>query len=322
MLYKRPGSDNWQIKFSANGRTIRASSGTTKRAQAERYEQKLREDIWNSVHLGQVGRRTYEDGVNAWLDRKSNKRSINRDAAILRLAAEYFSKKSLDDITEAEVESYGKAVAEGTCRNNANRHLAMLRSFFNLMFKIRYMQKQVSVVLYKTEAYEPRVLSRSQFATFVDNLPEALRPVALFAAETGLRRANVLKMHWAPAAPGRPWVPFVENGVAHIPGSHAKAGKPITVPLSAAAEAALARLPRTSELVFAGLVNFRKEWEKAAERAGFPGLRFHDLRHAWCSWKLREGTPEHIVQKLGGWNSDSMVKRYSHLTTEDLRKYV
>jgi len=36
------------------------------------------------------------------------------------------------------------------------------------------------------------------------------------------------------------------------------------------------------------------------------------------SWHIQSGTPLHILQELGGWESSEMVERYAHLSTDHL----
>ena len=51
-------------------------------------------------------------------------------------------------------------------------------------------------------------------------------------------------------------------------------------------------------------------------------FRWHDLRHTWASWHVQAGTPLHVLQELGGWESVEMVRRYAHLSTDHLAEYV
>ena len=50
--------------------------------------------------------------------------------------------------------------------------------------------------------------------------------------------------------------------------------------------------------------------------------RWHDLRHTWASWHVQAGTPLHVLQELGGWESVEMVRRYAHLSSDHLVAYV
>ena len=57
-----------------------------------------------------------------------------------------------------------------------------------------------------------------------------------------------------------------------------------------------------------------KAFKKAADRAGVPGLRWHDLRHTGASWAVQKGVTLQELMVLGGWRSYSMVLRYAHLS--------
>ena len=56
--------------------------------------------------------------------------------------------------------------------------------------------------------------------------------------------------------------------------------------------------------------------------AGIADFRWHDLRHSWASWHVQAGTPLHVLQELGGWESVEMVRRYAHLSSDHLAEYV
>ena len=64
-----------------------------------------------------------------------------------------------------------------------------------------------------------------------------------------------------------------------------------------------------------------KAWRAALKRAGITDFRWHDLRHTWASWHVQQGTPLHVLQELGSWESVEMVRRYAHLTSDHLREH-
>ena len=63
-----------------------------------------------------------------------------------------------------------------------------------------------------------------------------------------------------------------------------------------------------------------KAWRKALKRAGIKSFRWHDLRHTWASWHVQNGTSLQKLQQLGGWSSFDMVLRYTHLSSDHLKK--
>jgi beta-glucosidase/6-phospho-beta-glucosidase/beta-galactosidase len=46
------------------------------------------------------------------------------------------------------------------------------------------------------------------------------------------------------------------------------------------------------------------------------------LAQAWASWHVQAGTPLHVLQELGGWESVEMVRKYAHFSSVHLAEYV
>jgi Phage integrase family len=51
--------------------------------------------------------------------------------------------------------------------------------------------------------------------------------------------------------------------------------------------------------------------------AGLPEIRWHDIRHLWATWHTLNGTPQRVLQALGGWKDERrMVARYATLNVD------
>ena len=61
-----------------------------------------------------------------------------------------------------------------------------------------------------------------------------------------------------------------------------------------------------------------KVWVQALERAEIEGLRFHDLRHEATSRFVEAGLSDQEVSSITGHKSMQMLKRYTHLRSENL----
>ncbi len=165
-----------------------------------------------------------------------------------------------------------------------------------------------------------RWLTREEADRLLRELPEHLSVMADFSLETGLRQSNVTGLEWSQVD--------LDRRTAWIHPDQAKSRKAIAVPLSKAAVLILRKeLGKHPVNVFIyagkpiGQVN-TKAWRAALERAGIKDFRWHDLRHTWASWHAQAGTPLHVLQELGGWESVEMVRRYAHLSSEHLIEYV
>src|SRR3546814_40811 len=106
-----------------------------------------------------------------------------------------------------------------------------------------------------------------------------------------------------------------------------KNGSALGVPLN---EVALAVLQRqwgkhpTHVFTYRGnplrSANTRK-WRAALKTCGIEDFRWHDLRHTWASWLRQNDVPTWVLQELGGWKSESMVRRYAHMSVKHLQPY-
>ena len=106
-----------------------------------------------------------------------------------------------------------------------------------------------------------------------------------------------------------------------------------SIPLSQKAKKVLQEVltktarPIDSDLIFYGhrgrdgklrpyVIN--KLWIQALDRAGITNLRFHDLRHEATSRFVEAGLSDQQVASITGHKSMQMLKRYTHLRSEDL----
>ena len=123
------------------------------------------------------------------------------------------------------------------------------------------------------------------------------------AIETGLRRGEMLALRWtAVLLPERSLtVAYFKNGSAR------------TIPLTRHAVEVLAKLPRTSPMVFPMSPNaLRLAWERIRRRAGCPDLHFHDLRHEAISRFFEMGLTTPEVASISGHRDIRMLMRYAH----------
>ena len=105
-----------------------------------------------------------------------------------------------------------------------------------------------------------------------------------------------------------------------------KTGKSRHVPLSGAALAIVATLPRYKGCPWLvpnpetrkPFVSIRHGWLRAIRVAKLPGLRIHDLRHSAASFMVNSGVDLFAVGKVLGHASYQSTQRYSHLANATL----
>lgn len=105
-----------------------------------------------------------------------------------------------------------------------------------------------------------------------------------------------------------------------------KTGKPRHVPMSSAALAVIADLPRFKDCpwlipnpdTLLPFVSIKHSWQRALRVANLPGLRIHDLRHSAASFMINGGVPLFDVGKVLGHANYKSTIRYSHLSQASL----
>ena len=61
--------------------------------------------------------------------------------------------------------------------------------------------------------------------------------------------------------------------------------------------------PRTEKGRLRKIVDFRKAWMSAKEKAGCPEKRVHDLRRTFALMMRRAGIHDDMIMKIGGWKT-------------------
>ena len=136
-------------------------------------------------------------------------------------------------------------------------------------------------------------------------------PIIVFAIETGMRRGEILGLHWEHV--------HLDRRIAYLPLT--KNGSSREVPLSTKAAEVLAmqRQRNDTPSPFPVTPNgFRLAWVRLRRRAGLSDLRFHDLRHEAISrfFELGLNIPE--VAVISGHKDPRGLFRYTHLRAVDL----
>lgn len=255
---------------------------------------------------------TWTEAGARWLQERRFKATIAEDRAKLEWLEPRLGHLELEAIDHDRVAAIAAEKAAATSTATANRYLALVRAILRRACSVwGWIQRPPPIELYPEPKRRIRWLTRHQVAVLLHELPSHQRHLVLFALATGLRQGNVLELEWSQVD--------LDRRLAWIHADQAKARREIRVPLSGAAIAVLEVCKgKHAQFVFTyrgkplRSANTRA-WRRALERAGIENFRWHDLRHTWASWHAQEGTPLYVLQELGGWSDEAMVKRYAHL---------
>lgn len=315
-LFKR--GSTWWIDFTtASGERIRCSARTEDRTQAQELHDKLKAESWRVVQLGEKPERTWDEAAYKWLVETQHKATHEEDKSKIRWLQQYFRGRSLRDIDRELIVRVAELKGQSSAGATVNRYLALIRAILRkAAYEWEWIDKVPKVRFFREAKRRVRWITAEQAQKLLVELPAHQRDVVLFALATGLRQANVLKLEWTQID--------LDRGVAWIHADQAKGRRSIHVSLNSVAREVLVRQVGKHPLrVFTwrghpiAWANTRA-WRQALARAGIENFRWHDLRHTWASWLTQQGVPLNVIQEMGAWESEGMVRRYAHLAPAHL----
>ena len=329
MSLRKRGSLWWIDIVGPDGRRIRRSTGTEHKAFAQEYHDRLKTQLWEQARLGiepevklaTKPRHSWQEAAVRWLKEASHKATIEMDRAHLRWLDPYLGGKFLDEIDRDLVDQIQAArLGEGVSNATVNRTLEVLRAILRRAVEDwEWRDRAPKVPMLPEPKRRVRNLTHAEAHTLLSALPSHLADMAAFTLETGLRRANVTGLQWSQVD--------LQHRRAWIHPDQAKSRKAIAVPLN---QAAIAIIERQRGKHPMHVFSFKgkpitqvstKSWYQALREAQISDFRWHDLRHTWASWHVQQGTPMAVLQELGGWESEEMVRRYAHFAPEHLSPY-
>lgn len=321
-LFKRKDSSVWWIKISLNGRIVQKSTGTPDKNKAQEFHDRLKAQLWEQSKLGVKRRYSWNEAVVRWLNETHNKATRADDLGNFRWLDQFLNGIVLEDINHNVLDKIIQAKLTTKVKNSTvNRMLALIRAILRkAVLEWEWLEKVPKIRLLPEPSRRIRWITQDEVDQLLLELPDHLKAMVRFSLETGLRQANVTGLQWTQID--------LTRRCAWIHPDQAKARRAIAVPLSSSAVVIIReQLGKHLTHVFTYQGNSvtqvnTRAWRQALQRAGIKDFRWHDLRHTWASWHVQAGTPLHVLQELGGWESVEMVRRYAHLSSEHLVEYV
>ena len=319
-LYKR-GKTWWIDLTTPDGQRIQESSRTTEKVKAQEYHDHRKAEAWRVTQLKERPKHTWEQAVVRRLKETSHKKSIEDDKLHFRKLHTYLSGKYLHNINRDLIDQITQSrLSDGVSNATVNRMLEVLRATLNAAERQwDWIDRAPHIRMLKEAKRRIRYLTQEQVALLLAELPNHLRDIVVFSLSTGLRKSNVTQIKWDQID--------LDKSIAWIHADEAKGAKSIPVALNSdAIEILKAQKGNHPKFDFTYREKPVKEantkaWRDALKRAEITDFRFHDLRHTWASWHIQNGTPLHILQEMGSWESPEMVRRYAHLSAEHLAPY-
>lgn len=317
MLYKRENGV-WYVKITGpDGKPIRHSARTTDRAAAQEYHDTLKAKVWEVKRLGVKPTRTWDEAALLWLEERADKASYRDDRQRIAWWTRHLRGKPLPSITRDLVHTTITTHLAGRSNRTKDLYVALIRAIMRRAQRVwEWIDTVPAFRTYNAPSIRVRFLSHDQARAVLAALPDHQREVVLFALATGLRQGNVLGLRWQDVD--------LRRRQLLIGGDRVKNKEMLSVALNDIAMGVLERQRgKHPDVVF----TFRGEplrsantraWRKALKAAGVEDFRWHDLRHTWATWLRQADVPTWALQEMAGWKSETMARRYAHVTADHL----
>jgi integrase len=323
---------------------VRTSLGTSNGAEALAYVDKLNHEGFLVGKLDVAPKRSWQEAV---VQRKAEMEGLadwENQRRYLLFWDKFLGK--VDDLNKITRDMIHKIMlaergerAENTpekrkglmpgkpCSGNstANKYVKAVQTILNQAEKEWQWQgvRAAKLMFYPEPTGRKVALTGKEVRKRIEKLPPHSRDIALYAAATMQRRANITGLRWE-------WIDFEHNQL-FIPGEFMKNGEDFCVPLNAMAMAILKRraldVKRHPELVFHWRGERIKQvvtrtWREVQREHGTEKVLLHTMRHSGASWLVGRGVNEATIAWLGGWKLPThlgAMKRYLHAHVDKLR---
>lgn len=245
------------------------------------------------------------------------------------LLAAFFGRAPLDGLTYSRIEAYKAARLDGTLKHpvsglervsltSVNRELEVLRRMLNLAVRERWMERSPfndgDRLIQKTdETQRQHALTFDEEDRLLAACDSRTANMVRFAIETGLRRGEIFQLTWQNVD--------VEQRRITVVKTTTKNATERTVMMTDIAAETLGPISRTGA-VFPAAQALYKLFNQARVKAGLAHIRFHDLRHTFCTRLIEAGMPAEQVARISGHTQMVTFYRYVNVNQEHLDQAV
>ena len=323
-LYQQPGPKIWWVQFYQHGQRFRESTGTDNKRKADAYLLEKRAEVSHGTYAPNASRVTVNELVEAKLtcDKNNNLKSLNCSEGRWRLHLQPFfgHLKAANVITPLIGKYIEKRQGEGAENATINRNLQFLRAAFNLARKSCVIRVVPYFPLLRENNIRKGFLRDDQHASLANACAAEglwLRSMFEVAQSFAWRKGELQTLKVGQ-------LEFFSKTI-RVYDSKNDDGK-IVVMTDVILELLTACCAGKSrdDYVFTRpegtpIVDFRKNWKRATNAAGCPGLHFHDLCRTGMRNMRRLGVDESVAMKIAGRKTASIFRRYDIVDEKDLR---
>ena len=332
-VYKRTGSDLWQIEIATPNGKRRFSSKTPLKREALKIATHKQQAVNDSQHYGRGLSISLEEACQSYVDDQSHKSAAtyaNARFNVLHLLDGTLCSPSapFESITSGQVARLQKVKAKTLGNNSINHITTALTTMRNRAdvwgvlapkFKVKKL-KAVAKFRYLREGEEEALLSVMK--------DQDLKDLTIFLLDTGMRISEAVATMWSDMT--------VEGGIDCFVTYRGKTGDRTLLPITKRLKEVLERREGVSLSAYVFPHKTRighhrtpatKALIKAADRAGLNSPQVvaklgkftaHSCRDTYATRLIKAGLTLYQVQTMLGHASPLMTQKYAHLTTTDI----
>jgi integrase len=318
-----PRGSVWWIQYFVRGRRVRESTGFTKKADAENLLKQRIGEVAAGLRPG-PDKATIADLCSLVLEdhRLRNLRSLQHvewryEAHIKPLLGSLLSARFGSSQVRQYIERRRQA---GALNSTVNRELAIVRRGFRLGAQEDppLVHRQPMIPKLDEDNARQGFIEQEQYDTLLGEMPMNLKALFVCGYHTGARKNELRRIQW-------PQVDF-DARLIWLSARQTKGKQARTLPIYGDMEMWLRRQQETATgnpYVFHGargspVDDHLNGWAEACERAGLPGLLFHDMRRSAVRNMKRAGIQDVIAMKISGHKTRSVFDRYNIVDESDV----
>jgi integrase len=311
-LYRR-GRTYWTYIW-VEGIRHSKSTGTTNRREAEGIERQFREELNRQRH--QIREATpdmaFADLAARFLA-DGSPRPYHLDR--LKVLLPYFGESPIGRISKPLVREFRRdrhAKKPQLSESTLNRDVQVLRHLLYWAVEEGFLTANplARIHLPKVRRKPRPIMSLAEEARLLQAASPHLRPIAIAALDTGMRRGELLAQLWE-------HVDF-NRRLLLVTHSKTAGGEAREIPFTARLAELLSsiRQPEGPVFTFKGrpIHRIKTAWRATIRRAGIRYFRFHDLRHTFNTRLMDAGVLQDVRKALMGHSSGGDVNSlYTHV---------
>jgi integrase len=330
-LFKKMGSDNWQMGVSMGGRQVCRSTHTANKSVAKKLLARWETEVFeHRFHLPQSSPPYFEDWAKEFLARVVHPNTKKRYTSSVGKLKTKFAGRRLSEVSAEGIEEYKEErLTKGIGPATINHDLRVLRRMLRLAERKQLISRnpfaQVEF-LKQRSPHPPHIVTFEEEEKILRVAAPCMRVLVVLILETGMRsHREGLVLRWDA-------IDFTKE-LIRVHESKTRAGIR-NIPLSARCKAELLRWrevrgPEFSPFVFPSLRtpnrpmrDIRYSWEKALKDAALEYFWIYNLRHTFASRLSAAGVSDLFVAQMIGHSTPSILQKYAKAVDEYRRDAV